>query len=117
MYACRHYGRSLAVQPDHVKGLGVCGIVYWDMHYKDLLESNVRLGYCILVPDFYLVLHGLRLGLGCHVLCLRHGIPLWQHIGQSTTATIKNRRDMTSDVKKQPFSKLTNVVLNAKKAL
>ena len=26
-------------------------------------------------------------GVGCHVLCLRHGIPVWQHIGQSTTAT------------------------------
>ena len=24
---------------------------------------------------------------GCHVLCLRHDIPVWQHIGQSTTAT------------------------------
>ena len=25
--------------------------------------------------------------LGCHGLCLRHGIPMWQRIGQSTTAT------------------------------
>ena len=25
-------------------------------------------------------------GVGCHVLCLQHGIPVWQHIGQSTTA-------------------------------
>ena len=26
-------------------------------------------------------------GVGCHVLCLRHDIPVWQHIGQSITAT------------------------------
>ena len=32
---------------------------------------------------------------GCHVLCLRHGIPVWQHIGQSTTATSRLCRDMT----------------------
>ena len=37
-------------------------------------------------------------GVGCHVLCLRHGISVWQHIGQSTTATSRHRRDMTSDV-------------------
>ena len=33
-----------------------------------------------------------------YVLCLRHGIPVWQHIGQSTTATSRHRHDMTSDV-------------------
>ena len=27
---------------------------------KDLLGSFVRVGYCSPVPDFYLVLHGLR---------------------------------------------------------
>ena len=37
-------------------------------------------------------------GVGCHVLCLRHGIPVWQHIGQSTTAISRHRRNMTSDV-------------------
>ena len=30
------------------------------MHYKELLGSIVRLGFCILGPDFCLVLHGLR---------------------------------------------------------
>ena len=30
------------------------------MHLKDLLGSFVRVGYRIPVPDFYLVLHGLR---------------------------------------------------------
>ena len=38
---------------------------------------------------------------GCHVLCLRHDIPVWQHIGQSTTATSRHRRDITSDVLKR----------------
>ena len=38
-------------------------------------------------------------GLGCHVLCLRHGISVWQHIGQSTTATSRHRCDMTSMLK------------------
>ena len=38
----------------------VCGTVYGDMHLKDLLGSIVRVGYHIPVPDFYLVLHGLR---------------------------------------------------------
>ena len=40
-------------------------------------------------------------GVGCRVLCLRHGISVWQHIGQSTTATSRYRRDMTSDVSKR----------------
>ena len=31
-----------------------------EMHLKDLLGSFVRVGYRIPVPDFYLVLHGLR---------------------------------------------------------
>ena len=35
---------------------------------------------------------------GFHVLCLRHGIPVWQHIGQSTNATCRHRCDMTLDV-------------------
>ena len=40
-------------------------------------------------------------GVGCHVLCLRHGINIsvWQHIGQSTTATSRYSSDITSDVK------------------
>ena len=56
-------GWSLTVQPDClklVKGRVVCGTVYGDMHLKDLLGSVVRVGYRIPVPDFYLVLHGLR---------------------------------------------------------
>ena len=55
-----HSGSSLAVQPDCVKGRVVCGTVYRDMHYKDLLRSIARVVYCILFPDFYLVLHYLR---------------------------------------------------------
>ena len=41
---------SLAVQPDCVKGWVVCGTVYGDMYYKDLLGSIERVGYCIPVP-------------------------------------------------------------------
>ena len=41
-------------------GRVVCGTVYEEMHLKDLLGSFVRVGYRIPVPDFYLVLHGLR---------------------------------------------------------
>ena len=37
-------------------------------------------------------------GVVCHVLSLRHGIPVRQLIGQSITATNIHRRDMTSDV-------------------
>ena len=52
--------RSLAVQPDCLKGQVVCGTVYGGMHLKDLLGAFVRVGYRITVPDFYVVLHGLR---------------------------------------------------------
>ena len=34
---------------------------------------------------------------GCQVLCLQHCIPVWQHIGQSTTATSRHCRNKTSD--------------------
>ena len=54
-------GWSLAVQPNCLKGQVVCGTVYGEMHLKDLLGSIVRVGYCIPVPDFYQVLHGLRI--------------------------------------------------------
>ena len=37
----------------------VYGTVYGDMHFIDPLGSIARVGYCIPVPDFYLVLHGL----------------------------------------------------------
>ena len=52
--------RSLAVQPNCLKGRVVCGTVYGEMYLKDLLGSFVRVGYRIPVPDFYLVQHGLR---------------------------------------------------------
>ena len=38
-----------------LKGRVVCGTVYGDMHLKDLLGSFSSVGYCIPVPDFYLV--------------------------------------------------------------
>ena len=37
-------------------------------------------------------------GVGCHDLCLWYGIPVWQDIGQSITATSRHCRNMTSDV-------------------
>ena len=37
-------------------------------------------------------------GLRWHILCLRHGILVWQHIGQSNTATSRHRREMTSNI-------------------
>ena len=51
--------RSLTVQPDCLKGRVVFRTVYGDMHLKDILGSFVRVGYCIPVSDFYLVLHSL----------------------------------------------------------
>ena len=54
------WGRGLAVQLYCLKGRVVCGTVYGDIHLKDLLGSIVKIGYRIPVPDFYLVLHGLR---------------------------------------------------------
>ena len=53
------YGRGVTVQSDCLKGRVVCGWVYGDMHLKDLLGLIVRVGYCVPVPDIYLVLHGL----------------------------------------------------------
>ena len=48
------------VRPDYLKGLVVCETVNGDMDLKDVLGSIARVGYCIPVPDFYLVLHGIR---------------------------------------------------------
>ena len=52
-------GRSLAVQPNCLKGRVVCGTVYGEMHLKDLMGSFVRVRYRIPFPDFYLVLSSL----------------------------------------------------------
>ena len=52
-------------------------------------------------------------GVGCHVLCLRHGIPVWQHIVQSTTATSRYRirSDITSDVLSNIIPQQRNLVI------
>ena len=47
-------------------------------------------------------------GVGCHVQCLRHGIHVWQYIGQSTTTTSRHRHDITSDVKTSLNPQQTN---------
>ena len=53
-------------------------------------------------------------GMGCHVLCLQHGIPMWPHIIQNTSATSRHRRDMTSWGVKMTLnsSKLANQLSN-----
>ena len=56
-HACVRVG-VLTVQPNCLKGRVVCGTVCRHA-LIDLLGSLVRVGYCIPVPDFYLVLHGL----------------------------------------------------------
>ena len=58
--ACNALGLDFAVLPDFLKDRIVCGTVYGDMYLNDILGSFVRVAYCIPVPDFYLVLHGLR---------------------------------------------------------
>ena len=35
----------------------MCGTVYRHMHLKELMGSITRVGNCIPVPDFYLMLH------------------------------------------------------------
>ena len=42
---------------DCLKGRVVCGTVYEDMHFKDLLGFIARVEYRIPVPGFCLVLH------------------------------------------------------------
>ena len=71
------------------------------------LTQDIKMGSCIFqsdVPHQWIAQQQVGPvsvycdGAGCHVPCLRHGIPMWQHIGQSTTATSRHRCDMTSDV-------------------
>ena len=57
LHACVRAGVCSAARLS--KDRVVCGTVYGDMHLKDPLESIERVGYCIPVPDFYLVLQGL----------------------------------------------------------
>ena len=43
------------------------------------------------VGPMYVYCEGVR----CYVLCLRHGVLVWQHNDQSTTAISRQRRDKT----------------------
>ena len=74
------------------------------------LTQDIKMGSCVFQCDVPLKAHRqvgpvsvYCEGIGCHVLCLRHGIPVWQHIGQSTTAATRHRRNMT-----QMFEKTVN---------
>ena len=72
-----------------------------------ILTQDIKMGSCVFqcdVPHQWIA--QLQVGpvsvycdgVGCRVLCLQNGISVWQHIGQSTTATSRHRRDITSDV-------------------
>ena len=74
------------------------------------LTQDIKMGSCVFqcdVPHRWIAQRQIGPvsvycdGVGCRVLCLQHGISVWQHIGQSTTATSRHRRDMTSDVSKR----------------
>ena len=58
--ACNTLGLDFGSAAGLSKRPGMCGTIYGDMHLKDLLGSIIRIGYCVLVPDFYLVLHVFR---------------------------------------------------------
>ena len=77
--------------------------------------SDIKIGSCIFQCDVPLIWMAQQVGsvciycdgVGCHVLCLQHGIPVWQHISQSTSARSRHSRDMTSDLKSNIKSKQT----------
>ena len=71
------------------------------------LTQDIKIGSCVFqcdVPNQWIAQRQVGPvsvygeGVGCNVLCLWHGIPVWQHIGQSTSSTGRHRRNMTSDV-------------------
>ena len=77
---------GLPAQPDYAKGRVVCETVFRDLHYKDILGKITRIGYCIPVKDFYVVLYGLQ---------CQKGI-LMDKINQSINQPIKMFRDSAS---------------------
>ena len=77
----------------------------WGSISQSGLTKDIKMGRCVLqcdIPHQWIALCSPVSvycdGVGCHVLCLRHGISVWQHIGQSTTATSRQHRDMSWDV-------------------
>ena len=69
------------------------------------LTQDIKMGSCVFqcdVPHKWIKYRQVGIvsvccdGVRCHVLCMRHGIPVWRHIGQSITATNSHRRDMIS---------------------
>ena len=82
----------------------------WGRISRSGLTQDIKMGSCVFhcdVPHQWIAQRQVGPvsvycdGVGCRVLCLRHGISVWQHIGQSTTATSRHRRDMTWDVSKR----------------
>ena len=94
---------AVSVMDSHTTGPGFNTqlVRYFLLSFR-LLTTITALSWAFAVvcgrsgKDFPVGSHGMTEG--CHVLCLRHGISVWQHIGQSTIATSRHRRDMTSDV-------------------
>ena len=65
------------------------------------ITQDIKMGSCVFqcdVPHQWIAQRQVGLvsvycgGAGCHVLCLRRDIPVWQHIGYCISATSKHRR-------------------------
>ena len=92
--------------PESVERSLVC-VEGWGRIYRSGLTQDIKMGSCVFqydVPHQWIAQRQVNPvsvhcdGVGCHVLCLRHGIPVWQHIGQITTATSIHPGNTTPDV-------------------
>ena len=86
------------------------GVEGWGRISRPGLTQDIKMGSCVFqcdVPHQWIAQRQVSPvsvycdGVRCRVLYLRHGISVWQHTGQSTTATSRHRLDMTSDVSKR----------------
>ena len=82
---------------------------------RSVLIQGIKMGSCVFqcdVPHQWIAQRQVGPvsvycdGVGCRVLCLRHGISAWQHIGLSITATSRHRRDITPTNKQRTNTKL-----------
>ena len=65
------------------------------------LTQDIKMGSCVFqcdVPHKWIAQQQVGpvsvycVGMGCHVLCLRHGISVWQHIGQMFKSDVKPKQ-------------------------
>ena len=72
----------------------------WRRIFQSDLTQDIKMGSCVLrcyVPHQWIAQRMVGPisvycdGVGWHALRLRHGIPVWHHIGQSTAATYRLR--------------------------